>query len=260
MKLKLISDIHIEFHTKWELPDPGEGDVLVLAGDIISAKYLKTNGDNKQKALEFFDRCSKNYKHIIYIEGNHSFYGCRYETTFNDVKSVLPDNFIHLENDWVKIEDYVFLGAVCWTNFNNEDPFALLDAKNLMNDYNYIKYGPNYRKFFPEDVLKLHKETIKYFELVLDTMKDEKVVMVTHHTPTEKSVHPKYKGQLGNAYFNNHLDEWIMDRPQIKYWLCGHTHWAHNYTVGDNCKVYCNPFGYPKEDAGYNPDFMLELP
>ena len=259
MELKLASDLHIEHYTKWELPNLGSGDVLVLAGDVISAKYLKTNGDNKQKALEYFNIISNNFKHIIYIEGNHSFYGCRYETAFHDVKSVLPENFIHLENDKVKIGDWWFVGAVCWTNFNNEDPFALLDATRYMNDYRYIKYGSTYRKFFPDDVLNIHKETMGYFKATLDELKDEKVVMVTHHTPTSKSTHPKFAGDPGNAYFNNHLENWILERPQIKYWLCGHTHWAHNYKIGE-CEVFCNPLGYPKEDSGFDKDLVIQLP
>jgi DNA repair exonuclease SbcCD nuclease subunit len=259
MKLKVASDLHIEFRTQWEIPNLNEGDVLILAGDVISAKYLKKDGDNKKKAVDFFQRCSDNFKHIIYIEGNHSFYGCRYETTFDDVKEVLPSNFIHLENDKVKIGDYWFVGAVCWTNFNNEDPFALMDATRYMNDYRYIKYGPVYRKFFANDVLNIHKETMSYFEATLDELKDEKVIMVTHHTPTSKSTHPMYEGEPGNAYFNNHLDEWIMNRPQIKYWFCGHTHWAHNYKLGE-CEIICNPLGYPGENSGFDPNFTIELP
>ena len=258
MKLTLISDLHIEFHTKHELPNVGSGNILVIAGDAISARYLKTNGDNKKKALEFFNTVSKNFEHIIYIEGNHSFYDCRYETTFDVVKKVLPDNFIHLENNKVKIGNYWFVGAVCWTNFDNENPFALLNAARYMNDYRYIKYGPVYRKFLPDDVLRLHKETMSYFKATLDELQDEKVVMITHHPPTSKSTHPDYVDDPGNAYFNNHLENWILDRPQIKYWLCGHTHYAHNYKVGD-CEVFCNPLGYPGEFTGFQEDFSLEL-
>lgn len=257
MKLKLASDLHIE-HWK-STPNLESGEVLVLAGDVISAKYLKTNGENKQIALKFFEECSQNFKHIIYIEGNHSFYGCRYETTFDDVKSVLPKNFIHLENDKVKIGDYWFVGAVMWTDFDNENPFSMLSAPRYMNDYSCIKYGPVYRKFRPEDVLSIHKETLSYFKTTLNELKNEKVVMITHHLPSYQSVHPQYQGDASNSYFNNSLDEWIMSCSQIKYWLCGHTHWSHHYTIGDECKVYCNPRGYPGENTGFDRNFELEL-
>lgn len=259
MKLKLASDLHLEFHKQSQIPDLGSGDVLILAGDIISAKYLKKDGENKKKAFDFFQKCSENFKHIIYIEGNHSFYGCRLETTFSFVKDILPSNFIHLENDSIKIENYWFVGSVLWTDFDNENPFAMLSASRLMNDYHQIKYGPVYRKLNVDDVLKHHKETMSYFDATLDQLKDEKVIMVTHHTPTSRSTHPRFRGDSGNCYFNNNLDEWIMNRPQIKYWFCGHTHWKHSYNI-ENCEVICNPLGYPGENTGFDSNLAIELP
>lgn len=256
MKLKLASDLHIEFHSKNDIPDLGTGDVLVLAGDIISSKYLIKNGENKEKAFDFFQQCSRNFTHIIYIEGNHSFYGCRYENVFDDVRRILPSNFIHLENDKIKIENYWFVGAVLWTDFDNENPFAMLNASRMMNDYHCIKYGPSYRKITSYDVLKHHKETMRYFEETLEELQDEKVIMITHHTPSSRSIQEKYKFDDANSYFNNRLDDWIYERPQIKYWLCGHTHWQHSYQIG-TCEVICNPLGYPGENTGFNPNLEI---
>jgi hypothetical protein len=59
-----------------------------------------------------------------------------------------------------------------------------------------------------------------YFKATLDELKDEKVVMITHHTPTSKSTHPKFAGDPGNAYFNNHLENWILEKlVSVRYFV-----------------------------------------
>jgi hypothetical protein len=39
------------------------------------------------------------------------------------------------------------------------------------------------------------------------------------------------------------MEEFIMDRTQIKVWTHGHTHDTFDYMVG-SCRVICNPRGY----------------
>lgn len=38
----------------------------------------------------------------------------------------------------------------------------------------------------------------------------------------------------------------------------GHTHTPFDYLIGD-CRVICNPSGYPGQDTGFNPNFELNL-
>ena len=61
MDLTLFSDIHLEHFSACEIFNVEQGDILVLAGDILTAKHLRTNGYLKDVYLRFLDDCSKNY-------------------------------------------------------------------------------------------------------------------------------------------------------------------------------------------------------
>jgi len=41
MKIVTFSDLHLEFEHSWKLPDNLDGDVLVLAGDIITMSWSR---------------------------------------------------------------------------------------------------------------------------------------------------------------------------------------------------------------------------
>jgi len=244
MKIKIFSDIHLEFYVAHQYFDVGTGDVLILAGDIISARHLRTDGYLKRLYLKFFDTCSKNFKHIIYVLGNHCFYGYNIEGAKKVIKEVLPSNFYLLDDDTVKIGDWNFIGATFWTNFRNENPLEMMEVHRYMSDYHTIRIGSNFRKLNPDDTLGFHKKSIEYIENQLQTLK-ENVFVVTHHTPTFQAEDPRYKGECSGA-FNSDYDDFILNHPQIKYWVFGHTHQNLDFNIGD-CRMLCNAVGYKNE-------------
>ena len=73
---------------------------------------------------------------------------------------------------------------------------------------------------------------------------NKKVVVVTHHSPSKSSTHPRYKHDtIMNGAYSSDLNDFILDNPQIKYWTHGHTHEPFRYMIGQ-CEVICNPRGY----------------
>jgi len=72
MKINLMSDLHLEFiQNENDIMDVGSGDVLLLCGDILVSKYVE-----KSKIYnKFLSECSKNYEKVLYIFGNHEYYG-----------------------------------------------------------------------------------------------------------------------------------------------------------------------------------------
>lgn len=256
MKVRIYSDIHLEhFHPTQYIP-VGSGNVLVLAGDILCAKHFKKNGYIKDVYKKFLSDCSKNYDKILYVKGNHEFYSYNYEGTANKLKEYLPNNFHLLENDVVTIGDWNFIGFTLWTDFRNENALEMMEAECNMNDYKVIRIGSNYRKLRANDTLNFHKESKKYLLNQLQIFKNN-VFVISHHAPSYQSVPQQFKKHANGAYCSN-LDDLIIDHPQIKYFVHGHTHNFFDYHIGQ-CRVICNPHGYPGQDTGFKEDFCLDL-
>jgi hypothetical protein len=108
--------------------------------------------------------------------------------------------------------------------------------KHGMNDYRVVQnYYPDkglYHKLIPEFTYADH---IKATRFIVDTAKqfaDRNVVVVTHHSPSKKSIKPRYEGDFHmNGGYSSNLEELILDNPNIKFWTHGHTHDTFDYEV-----------------------------
>ena len=266
MKIKVVSDLHLECCEHGHgVPDLGEGDVLILGGDILCARHFKKNGPLHKVYDDFLQKCVTNFDEVLYLAGNHEAYGYNYEGTWDVLAEHLPKEIHLLENDYVKIKDWVFLGATLWTDFRNENALEMMEAAQCMNDYKVIRIGSNYRKMNPDDTLKFHKKSKLFLQQKLQEFKDTKTWVLTHHGPSYQSVHPKYRsaGIANGAYVSN-LDDLILNNPQVKCWSHGHTHESLDYKIGD-CRVVCNPRGYYNGynnadlNINFDPNFEVEL-
>lgn len=150
MKVALASDVHLEFGPII-FENPGDVDVLILSGDICTAKELdwaaaNMYGDMKlgkkaQQYHEFFSAASHNFKHVIYVVGNHEHYNYDFAYTIPHIKNQLKGhkNFHLLDKECIKIDDVTFVGGTMWTNMNNEDPLTLFHIKSMMNDFRCVQ-------------------------------------------------------------------------------------------------------------------------
>jgi predicted phosphohydrolase len=266
MKVKICSDLHLETCEHGHgVPDLGEGEILILGGDILCARHFKKDGPLHKVYDDFLQKCVKNFNEVLYINGNHEFYSYNYEGTFNVLAEYLPKEIHYLENDYVKIKDTIFLGCTLWTDFRNENALEMMEAAQCMNDYKVIRIGSNYRKLNPDDTLKFHKKSKQFLIERLEQFKDTKTWVLTHHAPSYQSVHPKYRSSgIANGAFVSDLDDLILNNPQIKYFSHGHTHESFDYMIG-GCRVICNPRGYYNGynssdlNPNFDPNFEIEL-
>lgn len=261
MKIRVISDIHLEFNEDNQgIPDLGEGDALILGGDILCARHFKKDGPLHKVYDDFLQKCVKNFDEVIYIQGNHEAYGYNYEGTFNVLKEHLPPSIHLLENDFVKIKGWTFLGCTLWTDFRNENALEMMEASLCINDYKVIRIGPNYRKLNPDDTLGFHKKSKQFLIEKLEQFKNDKVWIASHHSPSYQSIHPKYRTERVNGSYASDLDYFILDNPQVKYWSHGHTHSSFQYRINE-CEVICNPRGYYSgvNSSGLNLNFDPNL-
>jgi Icc-related predicted phosphoesterase len=286
MKIKVVSDLHLEFSDCFITNDE-KCDVLILSGDIMVAQDLHdhpepnntadqtaiANGtglgrrqQTAQRYRDFLKRCSFQFPHVIYIAGNHEFYNGKFHKGVQYLRDECAKygNIYFMERDCKVIDDVVFLGATLWTDMNRGDPITLHAVKDMMNDFRIIRNDDKgYTQLKPADTAVRHRETLQYFKHVLDDNKENKCVIVGHHSPSYQSIHPQYSNEfLMNGAYHSDLSEFILDHPQIVLWTHGHTHHAFDYQIG-NCRIVCNPRGYEsdswKEETGFNPNIVLEI-
>ena len=279
MKIAVCSDLHLEFGAV-TLENPGDVDVLILSGDICVARDLMEQDPHgivdfgkSSRYHTFFQNCSDQFPHVLYVAGNHEHYHGDFKDTIPDLKKRLGylENLHILDREIFELNDTVFVGGTLWTDMNKEDPLTLHAIRRMMNDFrcvdnsnhvvNYKTYDdhdnpdkPTFRTrpaiFSPEDAVEDHKKMLGYIKHIYTDMPPWKqMVVVGHHTPSHTSCHPRYKDdQLMNGGYHSDLSEFIMDRPGIKLWTHGHTHELFDYMIGDT-RVVCNPRGYTGYEA-----------
>jgi predicted phosphodiesterase len=251
MKISLVSDVHLEFGDLDFDNDQG-AQVLILSGDICVAHDITQRDPygvmgpeyRSNRFHDFFQRCHDRFPHVIYIVGNHEYYNGDFGTSLAHIKDVLGylPNLHVLEKESITIGDITFLCGTLWTDMNNEDPHTLWEIRRFMNDFRIIKHGN--RRFSPETSVEEHRAMLKFVEESITANPTAKYVVVGHHAPSRLSTHPQYADQtMVNGAYSSDLDEFIMDRPQIKLWTHGHTHHEFDYMIG-SCRVMCNPRGY----------------
>lgn len=256
MRIHQASDIHLEFNNKVRFTNPCNAEILMLNGDICVANYFTKSKDSPryelaQGFLDFFETASKNYKYVVYILGNHEYYHGCFEETLPILNSVLDhlENVHILDNSFVDIEGFRIIGGTLWTDCDKSNPVVLDYLKGYLNDFRIIDYTKKpWSRFRPIDSVYEHKKTLTSFNAL--SQGHDNVIIMSHHAPSEKSIHSSYSNPMyyyGNRGYFSDLDQFILDRPQIKLWTHGHMHNNFDYNIG-NTRVVCNPMGYGTEN------------
>ena len=272
MKVAICSDVHLEFG-QLVLENKENAEVLILSGDICTAIDLRVTDSILSSAktdryLEFFGNCSRNFPHVVYVMGNHEHYHGDYAHSIGYLKDALKswENIHVLDKEMWGLEDHVFIGGTLWTDMNGENEMTMNHVSRRMNDFQICDNSNemvNYRVFdtkddhetvrfktrpatlSPRHVVEDHKAMMKFIdETCADIPPWKTVVVCTHHAPSKGSEHPRYKhDQQMNGAYNSQLDNFILDRSNIKLWTHGHTHEDFDYMIGST-RVVCNPRGY----------------
>jgi predicted phosphodiesterase len=88
MKVQLVSDLHLEFSDCFDIKNENNADVLILGGDIMLAeKVLKPESEYGIRFRDFLKRMSFQFPHVIYIAGNHEFYGGYFNKSLDNLRA-----------------------------------------------------------------------------------------------------------------------------------------------------------------------------
>lgn len=194
MNLICISDLHGDQIPPADLPD---GDVLVIAGDVLTDEYNPRISRHIIQ-MRFFDEVWKPYlkalgerfPHVLWIAGNHDFF--LESISDRRVQARMPPGVHYLEESSIVLDGVKFYGAP-W-NMTMGWAFALDDE--------------------PAQAAKLG-----------DIPTDIDVLIV--HGP------PKVDGMPGFHWTSQALGDWVSVTP-LKAVICGHIHEAYGtYAIGD---------------------------
>ena len=273
MRHLILSDLHIDHKPAWAMPGPDElpdFDVAVFAGDINGSPSEGMHWLRRQPGFEYCE--------IIFVAGNHEFYGHNIEGEEAAALVAAEQTRIHFLNASAApiINGIRYLGATLWTDYQlfGAPKKAMQAAEQSMNDHRLIKkkFDGQTRKFLPRDALLRHKRERAWLEAKLQEPHPGPTVVVTHHCISMSSVPAKFIHDDVSAAFASDLTELVLD-AQPALWIHGHTHSSFDYTIGTT-RVICNPKGYgpnpmpkdqehlppgPPENPSFDPFLVVEI-
>jgi len=253
VKVHILSDVHLSCGPL-DMP-ANDADAVIAAGDIARPK----------EAVAWLLGLRKP---VLYVPGNHEFYGGSIAGTRAELKRLCAGtNILLLDNDEGVLNGVRFIGSTLWTDFmlcGDGEPrlAAMREAVEFMNDFRVIRYGAmDERVFTPADSTALHRTNVHWLERKLAEPYAGLTVVITHHAPSPKSIHPKYADSLLNACFASDADR-LVEGSRARLWVHGHMHDSFDYVLGET-RVVCNPRGYARngvnENARFDPNMVVEI-
>lgn len=279
MRIAIHSDLHLEFpeaRRTFGVPGWPDADVVVAAGDICCP------GERAPYLLATTLDPEETERPILYVPGNHEFYGCEIGAQSRTLQAEASALGVHLlQRDVLLLggrQGLVrFIGAILWTDYClpvdihgeavTDSARAMVEAARRLNDHRRIQRFDSAqnttRRFTPADALAMHHADRQWLREMLQVPFDGPTVVITHHAPRLESVHARYRADWLSPAFASHLDNSFFEVPVL--WIHGHTHDSADYMVG-NCRVISNPRGYPKwngrnqvENDHYDPALVVEI-
>lgn len=255
----VISDVHLDFYVReywdWdknitpsaamiiqafaeEITPDSPSPVLVIAGDL---------GHKNSHSQMLLTCLAEKYEHVLFTYGNHDLYlfpdekehvyHKRSAERWQELKEMASEipGVIALDGNKVTIDGVTFGGSGLWYDYmyglKLGYSWKKLDAYWLsnFNDSNYITECP-----------KVEEEKRK-----LNSIFDDCDVVVTHVSPDDSRVNPRYQLNPLTAFYYFDGAE-FLSRAKGKIWCYGHVHYRQTY-MNHGCLFVNNALGYPGE-------------
>lgn len=205
-KVYAISDLHLcisgakpmeIFGNKWDnylekiktdwQSKVNDDDIVLIAGDISWAMKL----EEAQKDLAFFSELKG--KKII-IRGNHDYWW----QSISKVRNALPENVFAIQNDSIKIDNFIFTGTRGWT----------VPEKQFASDED--------KKIYEREIIRL--------EMALQSAVNQR----TNNEPIIAMIHyPPYNSKMVDSDFTK-----LFEKYGVSKVIYGHLHSQYNCKLG----------------------------
>lgn len=255
MRLQVFSDLHADVATPRAITVAPDVDVVVVAGDVC---------EGAERAFAWLRRIVPMQTAVVMTLGNHEAYGSCWPEEVVHARALAPLYGIHLlEDDEAIVGGVRFVGATLWTDYAlfgaSSRPLAMRAAATGLNDHRRIKWSKRpWRRFRPQEALLLHWRSRAFIETALAKPFPGATVVVTHHAPHPRSIHPGYESDLLSAAFVSDLTA-LIEAGQPQFWIHGHVHSTFDYQIRAT-RIVCNPHGYgSNENPRFDPTLILDV-
>ena len=231
MKAFFTSDLHLDlFHKENNdsfINSLPEAELLICLGDY--------HNKSSEEFFNFIGRVEHKYQKIIYVLGNHDYWGRTLTTGHYKFNPKKRGKLVFLNNKPYVHNGVTFFGGTLW--YKHLSVSGNWCDEQRVHDYQDI---PKHNQLFKNR---------------LSNIKSDNLVVLSHHLPSMNSVVEEYKDEWSNQFFVDSDCEHIISKLKPKLWLHGHTHERIDYTLG-NTRVMANPRGYENE---HQPEYYTEM-
>jgi hypothetical protein len=207
-------------------------------------------------------------KPALYVPGNHEFYGGSLEGRLAELRALTEGTPVRLlHDDEVVIAGVRILGTPLWTEFRLPGlepeaglPAAVQAATSFMRDFSRIRLREGEDALLrADDCAALFARHSRWLRERLAQPHPGPTVVISHHAPSMRSIHPRFAGSPVNLCFVSDAEHLLAGAD---LWIHGHTHDSFDYRVGAT-RVVCNPRGYLREgvqeNALFDPALVIEV-
>jgi Icc-related predicted phosphoesterase len=268
VRVFFFTDLHLKISEAASLALPfdiPEADICVIAGDVT---------DRMLTGMDWIAGTVGRRMPVVMVLGNHDYYGQDMPAARRKAPARARSLGIHLLDDSEAVVSGIrFIGGTMWTDFRlfeaqgASNGFSQAECmravRHELADYveihaNEVSGGVMSRNMTPRDTVGYHEATVAFLKASMERPFGGPTVVVTHHAPHPRSIHPRFAARPSSAAYASDLT-WLIERHSPDLWLHGHVHDSFDYSVG-RTRVVCNPRGYASSpNPDFDPGMVLEI-
>lgn len=242
MLIQYASDLHLEFTENKAFitrnPLIPVGEVLVLAGDIVPFAVM-------EKHQDFFSYLADNFKYTYWLPGNHEYYRSDLAQRCGVINEAIRNNVFLVNNISVVHDQIKLIFSTLWSRISLGYQWQI---ERSLNDFHLIKY--NGFRFSAEQYNHHHYESLAFIKSEINSGKEGKMAVFTHHCPTLLHYPEQYRNDILNEAFAVELHDLIED-SKLAFWVYGHHHTnTPEFSIGST-KLITNQLGYVQRNEHY---------
>ena len=212
MVFQYLSDLHFEqpANRAYLKSNPLRpiADTLLIAGDLMPLNCIDRFSD-------FLDFLSSNWKSVIWVPGNHEFYGSDLSEFLEPRVEQIRQNIHLCHRSPITIEDTTILGCTLWSHIDQNNRYLI---ERSLHDFDKINW--NGRGLTVDDYNSMHQKDLEFLRV---SNIDSSTVIISHHVPTLENYPRKYKGSsLNQAFVSDNSN--VVEASKAPFWIYGHHH------------------------------------